>query len=309
MKFLVLGSAAGGGLPQWNCNCDNCQRARAGDPVAKSRSQSSLAVSVDGENWFLLNASPDLRDQIANTPALHPKTGKRHSPIQGAVLTNADVDHIGGLLTLRESQELNIYATPRVQGVLRQNSLFNILNPDFVTRFDVHVEQDYELTNADGSSSGLLITVIPVPGKVALYLEDESAGANFGTHPEDTVGLKITATGGGGTAYYLPGCASVPDSLSERICGADLVFFDGTTWTDDEMLTTGVGHKTGQRMGHISMSGEDGSIAAFADLDIRQRIFIHINNTNPVLLDDSPQRREAESAGWQIGFDGMEIYL
>ncbi len=309
MKFLVLGSAAGGGFPQWNCNCDNCKRARAGDPSAKSRSQSSLAVSADGENWFLLNASPDLRDQIAKTPALHPKTGKRHSPIQGAVLTNADVDHIGGLLTLRESQELNIYATPRVQGVLRQNSLFNILNPDFVARFDMHVEQDFELTNADGSLSGLLITVFPVPGKVALYLEDESAGPNFGTLPEDTVGLKITEIGREVVAYYLPGCASMPDSLSERIRSADLVFFDGTTWTDDEMLTMEVGHKTGQRMGHMSMSGEDGSIAAFADLDIGQRIFIHINNTNPVLLDDSPQRREAESAGWQIGFDCMEIYL
>jgi len=308
MRFLVLGSAAGGGYPQWNCNCDNCQRVRRGDPAAKPRSQSSLAVSADGENWFLLNASPDLRQQISDNPSLHPKLGKRHSPIQGGVLTNADVDHIGGLLTLRESHPLNIYATQRVQTVLRENSLFNILNPEFVKRIGVPIEREFELENADGTASGITVTVFPVPGKIALYLEDESAGPNFGSVEEDTVGLKIS-TAGGQIAYYLPGCAALPVQLRERIQGADLVFFDGTTWTDDEMLATGVGHKTGQRMGHMSMSGDDGSIAVFSDLDIKRRVFVHINNTNPVLLDDTRQRREAESAGWEIGFDGMEISL
>jgi len=309
MQFLVLGSAAGGGFPQWNCNCTNCQRARAGDSAAIPRSQSSLAVSTDGEHWFLLNASPDLRDQIANNPALHPKHGKRHSPIQGAVLTNADVDHIGGLITLRESQPLNIFATGRVQSVLRDNSLFSILNPEFVQRIDIPIEQNFELTHTDGTSAGIQLTVFPVPGKIALYLEDETAGDNFGTVAEDTVGLRISTPDGSKVAYYLPGCAALPTTLADRVQGADLIFFDGTTWTDDEMLTTGVGHKTGQRMGHMSMSGEEGSIAAFADLTVKRRVFIHINNTNPVLLEDSLQRRSAEESGWEIGFDGMEIHL
>ncbi|TVT56667.1 MAG: pyrroloquinoline quinone biosynthesis protein PqqB [Sedimenticola thiotaurini] len=309
MRFLVLGSAAGGGFPQWNCNCDNCQRARSGDPLAKSRSQSSLAVSADDANWFLLNASPDLRQQIADNPLLHPKSGKRHSPIQGAVLTNADVDHIGGLLTLRESQPLNIYATQRVHKVLRDNSLFNILNPAFVERINVPFEQQFELKAADGSPSGINLTVFPVPGKVALYLENEAAGPNFGSVAEDTIGLRISSADADRVAYYLPGCSSLPPQLGERIAGADLVFFDGTTWTDNEMITTGVGHKTGQRMGHMSMSGDDGSIAAFSDLQIERRLYIHINNTNPVLLDNSPERAKAEQAGWEIGFDGMEIIL
>ncbi|MCW8905188.1 pyrroloquinoline quinone biosynthesis protein PqqB [Sedimenticola sp.] len=307
MRFLVLGSAAGGGFPQWNCNCANCQRARAGDPAARPRSQSSLAVSADGEHWFLLNASPDLRDQIAANPVLHPRHGKRHSPIQGAILTNADVDHVGGLLTLRESQPLNVYATRRVQGVLRDNSLFNILNPAFVERIALATDEATELRLVDGNPSGLQITAFPVPGKVALYLEDATAGENFGTVAEDTVGLRITD--GARVAYYLPGCAALPDSLRGRISGADLVFFDGTTWTDDEMLTTGVGHKTGQRMGHMSMSGPDGSLQAFSGIPLGRRVFIHINNTNPVLLDDSPQRLAVEQAGWEIGYDGMEIRL
>ncbi|WP_428604474.1 pyrroloquinoline quinone biosynthesis protein PqqB [Sedimenticola sp.] len=307
MRFLVLGSAAGGGFPQWNCNCGNCQRARAGDPAARPRSQSSLAVSADGDCWFLLNASPDLRDQIAANRVLHPRHGKRHSPIQGAVLTNADVDHVGGLLTLRESQPLNVYATRRVQGVLRDNSLFNILNPEFVERIALPTDETVALRRVDGSPSGLQVTAFPVPGKVALYLEDATAGENFGTVAEDTVGLRITD--GSKVAYYLPGCAALPESLQQRIGGADLVFFDGTTWTDDEMLTTGVGHKTGQRMGHMSMSGPDGTLQAFSGIPIGRRVFIHINNTNPVLLDDSPQRLEAEQAGWEIGYDGMEIRL
>ncbi len=309
MQFIVLGSAAGGGFPQWNCRCPNCQRARAGDSGARHRSQSSLAVSADGDHWFLLNASPDLRDQIANNQALHPKHGKRHSPIQGCVLTNADVDHIGGLLTLRESQPLNIYATRRVLGVIAENSIFNILNPEFVNRIEITLEQNFELHLANGMPSGLLVTAFPVPGKVALYLEDESAEHNFGSVEEDTIGLQISNKKTSQVAYYLPGCASMPPQLGDRTQDSDLVFFDGTTWTDDEMQTTGVGHKTGQRMGHMSMSGDDGSIAAFSNLGIKKRVFIHINNTNPVLLDDSQERHEAEKAGWEIGFDGKEIKL
>jgi pyrroloquinoline quinone biosynthesis protein B len=312
-RVRILGSGAGGGFPQWNCACSNCERARSGDPAAVPRTQSSLAVSAGGDAWFLLNASPDLGTQIRANPPLQarvgPDGGKRHSPIAGAVLTNADIDHIGGLLTLRESQPLVVYATSRVHGVLRDNSVFRILNPDLVKRLPLPLGQHQILCAADGEATGVRVEAFPIPGKIALYLEDPSAGPNFGTVPEDTVALKVSEAAGERHFYYVPGCASLPPEIAERLRGAPLVFFDGTTWTDDEMITTGVGAKTGARMGHMSMSGEAGSIAAFAPLNIQRKVFIHINNTNPVLLDDSPERKMAEAAGWEIGFDGMEIAL
>ncbi|HYB09096.1 MAG TPA: MBL fold metallo-hydrolase, partial [Alphaproteobacteria bacterium] len=155
MRILVLGSAAGGGFPQWNCHCDNCRRARAGDPAARPRTQSSLAVSANGVRWFLLNASPDLREQITTNPLLHPRSGVRHSPIAGVVMTNGDVDHVAGLLSLREGQPLAVYATARVQALLRNNSIFNVLNPDRVTRLELHLNEPETLCESDGSPSGL----------------------------------------------------------------------------------------------------------------------------------------------------------
>ncbi|WP_135078889.1 pyrroloquinoline quinone biosynthesis protein PqqB [Terasakiella sp. SH-1] len=309
LKVKILGSAAGGGFPQWNCNCDCCSKIWAGDDDAVARTQSSLAVTVDDENWFLLNASPDIRQQIQDNPCLHPKHGKRHSPIVGAILTNADVDHIGGLLTLRESHPLAIYATKRVMGVLGGNSLFNILNPEFVDRRDLPVHQKTELLFKDGTASGIEVELFPVPGKIALYLEDESKGDNFGSVPEDTVGLCISSKKTGQHFYYLPGCSAMPDELCDRVRDADVVFFDGTTWIDEEMIKTGCGVKTGQRMGHMCMDGPEGSIEAFKDLNVKRKIFIHINNTNPALLNSSSERAQTEEAGWEIGFDGMEVLL
>lgn len=309
LKIIVLGAAAGGGFPQWNCNCEVCRAARAGDGRAAMATQSSLAVSADGERWFLLNASPDLRQQINQTPALHPRHGRRHSPIAGAVLTNADVDHIAGLLTLRESQPLALYGTSRVLSVLAGNSVFNVLNPEFVGRHPLPLAAETELTLPDGGPSGLTVETFAVPGKVALYLEDASKGANFGSVEEDTIGLKVSAPASGRHFFYIPGCAACPPDLAAKLGGAALLFFDGTTWIDDEMQSRGVGHKTGRRMGHMCMSGDDGSIAALAPLDIGRKIFIHINNTNPVHLADSPERAAAARAGWEIAFDGMEIEL
>ncbi|SCA57965.1 Coenzyme PQQ synthesis protein B [Candidatus Terasakiella magnetica] len=309
LKVLILGSAAGGGFPQWNCNCDNCSKIWAEDPDAVARTQSSLAVTVDDENWFLLNASPDLRQQIQMNKELHPKFGKRHSPIVGAILTNADVDHIGGLLTTRESHPLAIYATKRVMGVLGGNSLFNILNPEYVDRRDLPVFETTELQYKDGTPSGIEVELFPVPGKIALYLEDESKGDNFGSVPEDTVGIKISSKKSGKHFYYLPGCSAMPDELKDRVRGAEVVFFDGTTWIDEEMIKTGCGVKTGQRMGHMCMDGPEGSIEAFKDLDVKRKVFIHINNTNPVLLNSSQERKTTIEAGWEIGFDGMEVLL
>jgi pyrroloquinoline quinone biosynthesis protein B len=307
LRILVLGSAAGGGFPQWNCNCENCCRARNGDPAALPRTQSSIAVSAGDGFWFLLNASPDLRQQIGQRPALHPAEGRRHSPIAGVVLTNADVDHVAGLLTLREGQPLTVYGTRRVQDTLAANPVFNVLNPDLVRREILQTDRETDLELPDGRVAGIAVEAFPVPGKVALYLEDETAGSNFGTVAEDTVGLRVIDRASGRWFFYVPGCASVPDDLAHRLDGAPLVLFDGTTWTDDEMQATGVGEKTGRRMGHMSMSGAAGSIAAFAPLSVKRKVFIHINNTNPVLLSDSPERARAEAADWEVAYDGMEI--
>jgi pyrroloquinoline quinone biosynthesis protein B len=309
LHVLVLGAAAGGGFPQWNANNEASRRARAGDPGARASTQSSLAVCADGRNWVLLNASPDLRQQINDNPQLHPKEGVRHSPLVGVVLTNGDVDHVAGLLTLRESHPLAVYATSRVLSVLNRNSIFNVLNPEFVDRRAMVVDEGFEPLTKEGQPIGLIIQPFAVPGKVALYLEDPGAGADFGTVAEDTIGLRLAERGGKAYCYYVPGCAALTPELGRRLEGAPLVMFDGTLWRDEEMVVQQAGVKTGRRMGHMSMAGSEGSIAAFAGLGVQRRIFLHINNTNPVLLADSPERAEAEAAGWEIAYDGMEIVL
>lgn len=308
MQILVLGSAAGGGFPQWNCNCLNCRRARSGDPAASPRTQSSLAVSADGEGWLLLNASPDLRQQIITTPALHPRRGNRHSPIAGVVLSNGDVDHVAGLLTLRENQPLSVYASDRVHQVLRDNSVFNVLNPQMVARRVLSLDRPVDVAGFDETPIGLRVTAFAVPGKVALYMENEKAGPGFGTQSGDTIGLEVRAADGR-HFFYLPACAALTPELGARLRDAPLVFFDGTLWQDDEMLSAGVGVKTGRRMGHMSIAGEDGSLAQLAALGVRRRIYVHINNTNPILLAGSPERLQVEAAGWEVAYDGMEIRL
>jgi pyrroloquinoline quinone biosynthesis protein B len=309
MKIRVLGAAAGGGFPQWNCNHPNSRRARQKDPAAKPRTQSSIAVSADDAGWFLFNASPDLRQQINDNDILQPKDALRESPIQGVVLTNADVDHVAGLLTLRESQPLRVYGTARVHYVLAANSIFNVLNPQFVKRETLHLDLPIELQRPDGTASGIVVKPFSVPGKVALWLEDASKGANFGSVAEDTIALEVWRAAGGGKFFYIPACAEFTQELAYRIRGAALVFFDGTLWTDDEMIRDQVGTKTGERMGHVSVSGDDGTVAALKNLGIQRKIFIHINTTNPILLDDSPQRKEVEKAGWEVAYDGMQIDL
>jgi pyrroloquinoline quinone biosynthesis protein B len=236
------------------------------------------------------------------------KKGLRDSPISGVVLTNADIDHIAGLLNLRESQPLTIYATPRVHSVLASNSVYQVLNPDFVERRDLSLGETTTLSSKDGISNGLSVEPIAVPGKVALFLEDPTK-ENFGSVPEDTVALRITETATGNFFYYLPGCASMPSELSKLLRGAPLVFVDGTVWEDEEMITTKTGVKTGQRMGHMHLNGDDGTITAFAGLEIGRKVLIHINNTNPVLDDASPERKLTEAAGWEVGFDGMRVTL
>ncbi|WP_343869380.1 pyrroloquinoline quinone biosynthesis protein PqqB, partial [Caenispirillum bisanense] len=263
LRILVLGAAAGGGFPQWNCGCAQCRRARSGDPAAPPRTQSSIAVTADGARWLLINASPDLGRQLLDRAPLHPARPPRHSPISAVLVTNADVDHVGGLLTLREGHAFPLYATGRVHDVLAANSIFNVLNPSLVDRRLVAVDRPLAVADAEGAPLGLTVELFTVPGKVALWLEDPTK-PGLGTVPEDTVGVKISADADGRSVFYIPGCAALPPELAARLDRAPLVMFDGTTFTEDEMQAHQVGVKTAARMGHMAMSGEAGSLAAFA---------------------------------------------
>jgi len=310
MIIKILGSGAGGGFPQWNCNGIHSSAVRAGKPGYRARTQSSLAVSADGRNWVLLNASPDLRQQIADNPELHPnKTGPlRNSPIKAAVLTNADVDHIVGLINLRERQPFSIYGSDRVLATIAANSIFDVCAHDIVPRITLPLGEKIEL-RGDGANLGLTVEAFAVSGKIALFLEKGGEDTNYGSRDGDTIGLEITDDKTGKSFFYVPGCAEVDAPLAKKIKGAELIFFDGTLFTDNEMIDQGLMQKTGQRMGHISMSGPEGSLEVFKPLGIKRRIYVHINNSNPALDENSQARKDIESAGWEVGYDGMEVRL
>ena len=308
LRVVVLGAAAGGGVPQWNCGCPVCLKARTAHPELQS-TQASIAVSADGEHWFLVNASPDLRQQLTATPQLHPKAGHlRHTPIAGVILTNGEIDAVAGLLSMREGSPFTVYGHARVLAILKSNSIFNVLNEKNVKRQPIAVDQAFEPSLPDGSPSGIEVLPFEVPGKGAWYLEGQAHPAG-GDGAGDTLGLRITDKASGKYFYFLAACARVTDDLKSRLAGAPLVFFDGTVWRDDELITQGLGNKTGQGMGHISMSGDHGAIASLGGLGIGRKVFLHINNSNPALLGGSAERGAAEHAGWQIPADGTEITL
>ena len=298
LTAIVLGSAAGGGYPQWNCVCPVCRLAWQGDRRVKPRGQASLAVSADGAQWTLLNAAPDLRAQIAATPALHPRGASRASPIAAVVLTGVEVDQTAGLLNLRERQPFTLYATAETLGILGDNAMFDVLASDVVMRKAVALGDAFALPG------GMTATLFAVPGKLPLYLEGEKVDVS--AEGETNVGVEIEAEGT--RLVFVPGCAEMRPALRARLAAADVVLFDATLFTDDEMIATGTGAKTGRRMGHMPIDGPGGTLAALSDLPGR-RILIHINNTNPILIDGSPERRKVEAAGWEVAEDGMEIVL
>ncbi|QND45754.1 pyrroloquinoline quinone biosynthesis protein PqqB (plasmid) [Rhizobium lusitanum] len=295
VRFLVLGAAAGGGLPQWNCGCPNCVAVRQG--ALAPQTQSSLAVSVGGSSWLVVNASPDIRQQLLDRPALWPKA-LRDSPIKSVVLTNGDVDHVAGLLTLREKQPFQLLATKALLETLEENPIFKVLDPAHVKQKPIELETPFF------PLEDLETRLFAVAGKVPLYLE--KGEPVLGLETEQTVGMEFRV--GDRRIYYIPGCGAISPALADRIAGADLLFFDGTLFTDDEMIRTGTGQKTGRRMGHMPISGFDGSLQALSRLSIGRSIYIHINNTNPIWR-AGPERAELERHGFAVGYDGMEITL
>lgn len=311
MHVIVLGSAAGGGVPQWNCACGNCEAARYERGVRR-RTQDSLAVSVEGRRWVLLNASPDIRQQIERTPALWPRSDEssgsheRGSPIVAVAVTNGDLDHCLGLLSIREWTPFSFYATQRTySGLVENNAMMRTLSRQrpHVLHRRLELGERLPLLGARGESTGLSITAFAVEGKTPLHLE-----ALQPYSPEDNVGLMIEEARAGVRLAYVPGAAAV-DQLLEHANETDCLFFDGTFWSDDELSSREQGGKSAQQMAHLPAGGEQGSLRQLAPLRSSRKIFTHLNNTNPMLMAGSAERQTAIDAGWTIAEDAMELRL
>jgi pyrroloquinoline quinone biosynthesis protein B len=296
LTAIVLGSAAGGAFPQWNCRCPVCALAWAGDKRVRARTQAGIAVSANDGRWTLINASPDLPAQVRATPALHPNSGLRGSPIDAVVLTGAEIDQIAGLLSIRESTAFTLYATPASHAAVASNAVFDAMS--LMKRRAINPGERFML------AGGIEATIFMVPGKLPLYLEGQSP--ELDAESPANVGIELQRDGA--RIVFVPGAASVTDAMRERFARADVVLFDGTLFADDEMIRLGTGEKTGRRMGHMPIDGEGGSLKMLSGLQTR-RIYIHINNTNPILIDGSTERKKVEAAGWDIAEDGMEIAL
>lgn len=305
MLAIVLGSAAGGGVPQWNCACDNCEAARRDDRVQR-RTQDSIAVTADGNRWFLLNASPDVARQIEATPALWPGA-RRHSPIAGVVLTNGDLDHCLGLLSLREWTPLSLYATPPTHaGLFEHNVMFQTLNrqqPHVIHRPLTCTDDPTALLDSESRPSGLAVRAFAVAGKVPLHLEGQ-----IDVSSENNVGLAIEDLQTGTRLLYIPGAGSL-EGLAPTLEGADCLLVDGTFWADDELSALGQSPRSARAMAHLPVGGPQGSLEQLSRLSIRRTIYTHINNTNPILNERSAERAEVVSRGFEIASDGLEIAL
>lgn len=297
MWVRVLGSAAGGGFPQWNCNCPQCRAVRDGSRPCRSRIQSSIAVSADYRRWFLLNASPDIRAQIESFPALHPN-GVRDSPLRAVLLTDAELDHTLGLLLLREAGDLEVHATAAVHETLRKGtSMLQTLGAYTQVGWRP-VATGIEVPLADGLS----YRAFNAP-------TDKRARFGTGEGDEGVVGYRITDRRTGRALVYLPGVQKLTASVLAQLEDCTCLLFDGTCWQDDELIRLGIAGKTSRDMGHMPISGADGSLKRLAPLPIERKIYIHINNTNPILLEDSPERRIVEEHGLEVAADGLELEI
>jgi pyrroloquinoline quinone biosynthesis protein B len=304
LYLRVLGSAAGGGSPQWNCGCANCVDVRAGHASLQPRTQASAAVSADGRHWFLLGASPDVRAQIEAFPALHPR-GLRDTPIAGIVLTNGDVDGCLGLFILREDQPLVLHASEAIERGLREhNALTRTLErrPGQLRWNRLRAGEVAPLVGAAGPS-GLTIEAVPVPGTVPLHLKGLAAAS-----PEDNMAV-VLRDAAGRSVMYAPTAAARTPLLDERARAADVLVFDGTFFRDDELTSLGLTTRSARDMAHWPLGGPDGSLRWLAQLPCRRKILTHINNTNPILRAGSPERDEVTAAGVEVAHDGLEVAL
>jgi len=298
----VLGAAAGGGFPQWNCNCDNCRRLRQGKLRAKARSQIQVAVSADGCAWHLLGASPDLGKQIECNPRLHPRQGLRDSPIASVILTCAEVDQSLGLLLLREMQPFAVYATASVRDILLgDNSMFGMLHrvPRQVEWRAVSPGVPFEI------EAGMKLEAIPMGSGYPSYV---SAGRLALCRADEAV-VGWSVRHGGSSVLFLPGVAAIDDALLARMEQSDLVLLDGTFWSDDELIRVWPEARTARAMGHLPISGEGGTLERLAALRRPRKVFIHINNTNPILDEEGEAYSTVRETGWDVAYDGMTITL
>lgn len=300
MRARILGSGAGGGVPQWNCACGNCALARVGDARVAARTQDSIALGAGANRWLLVNASPDVRQQIEDFPGLWPRSA-RHTPIACIALTNGDLDHVVGLLSLRESQPLRILATPRVRaGLVEHNAMLRTLarTPDQVVWVALDPGREIVLDDI-----GLGVTALPVRGKLPVHLAGVVAPS-----PEDNVALRVRNLASQRTMVVATAVGAL-DAVLPLFEGADAILFDGTFWSEDELITLGLGSARARDMAHVPVGGSAGSLAGLAGLRVPRRIYTHVNNTNPMLRTDSPERAEVSRAGWEVAADGMEVAL
>ena len=305
MRIRLLGTAAGGGVPQWNCSCPVCREARSGTGKVLARTQSSVAITADDERWFLLNASPDIRAQIESFERLHPaKSASRNSPIQSVLLTNADLDHTLGLFLMREGEPLQIHATHSVRKSLLEGiALDSALAAFCGIKWIAPRETPAPLMYRDDSPSGMSYQAIPLNGRAPRFARKDVPAM------DNVVGYRFVDQQTHGRLLFLPDVAGIDHNLETMLTESDLILFDGTFWSEDEMISRVAGTLTASEMGHMPISGPNGSLQVLKRLDAKLKVYIHINNTNPVLLEDSEERAGALAAGCTIGSDGMEFQI
>ena len=304
MHIHVMGSGAGGGFPQWNCNCNNCTGVREGTVKASRRTQSSIAISSDGVDWILFNASPDIKKQMDDFPALQPAREVRDTAIKAILITDAQIDHVTGLLTLREhNKPWDIYCTEAVHDDLTTGfPVFNILG--HFRGINWHeIKTDLESFTIP-AAPGLIFTAVPLKSEAPPY-----SPHRHNTVPGDNVGIRVEDTRTGKNVFYAPGLGVVEDHVLEFMRNADVVLVDGTVWTDDEMSKEGISDKRAQEMGHINQSEDGGTISFLNSMERPRKILIHINNTNPILNEESAERQVLNNAGIELAYDGMDIEL
>jgi pyrroloquinoline quinone biosynthesis protein B len=304
MQVKILGSAAGGAFPQWNCACPNCHAVRGGQFQGKPRSQTQVAVSADGESWFLLGASPDLRSQIESTPELHPRSGTRSSPIRGVVLASADLDHVLGLLLMRELQPYPVYAAEPVIRILRDNSMFRMLNrvPNQVQWQPIRAEESFKLDSPTAKGGGISCQAVAVSSHYPAYATGLQAS------DEAILGLILTSTSGGRLGFF-PQLAALTPELLSVFAKLDCLLLDGTFWSEDELIRLQGSGQRAAEMGHIPVGGENGTLQRLAGLGTTRKMYIHINNTNPMLNEAGAEYCAVREAGWELAEDGCHFTL